>query len=354
VGFTILRYRLSETLRPRGGFGEVGGVGEDVGRGAFGEAGGRREEFGVRGFQTFDRKSGGTCLVCLSTVHSHTPGPCPQVCPRRAKELKPLARAPATLGLQPHRIATRIIVSDSTDITPAAVSPRRVPVTAERAQIFLETLKKTGSYYGAAAAASPHLVRRGSQHCSVGAFREYARRNPEFAQEVEAAMGEVRGRMEALVLERALNPDERPIFHPKTGNLLGIAKDSRPANQMLSLWLASHDPGKWAPKTHVKSDVTVTNTNSDLTSGAHYIIKSDEILLLDDSERVQLIALLEKIEHGREDNAGALPEPKRPYKQGWGPDVPALPAADSTPDDTDGTPEDTDNGRQPQDATSGD
>jgi hypothetical protein len=217
-------------------------------------------------------------------------------------------------------------VNDHDDPTPTLARQHHAPITPERAQVFLDALHKTGSYHAAAAIASPHLVRRGSKHCGVGTFREYARRNPEFAIAVEAAMGDVRGRMEALVLERAMNPDERPIFHPKTGELLGVAKDSRPANQMLSLWLSSHDPSKWAPKQHVKNDVTVTNTNGDLTSGANYVIKADDILLLDDTEREQLIGLLEKIESDRDADAAALPEPRRPYNnQGWGPQPAALP-----------------------------
>src|SRR5437773_11489741 len=81
------------------------------------------------------------------------------------------------------------------DTPSQTLSPvRSMPITPERAEIFLDALRKTGSYNAAAAAASPHLVKRGSKHCSIRAFREYARRNPEFAMEVEAAMGEVRGR----------------------------------------------------------------------------------------------------------------------------------------------------------------
>jgi len=223
------------------------------------------------------------------------------------------------------------------DTTPATTAIR-VPITPERAATFLDALRKTGSYHAAAAAASPHLVRRGSRHCSVQTFREYARRNPEFAEAVEAAMGEVRGRMEALVIERALNPDEKPIFSQKTGELLGVAKDSRPANTMLALWLSSHDAAKWAPKQHVKSDVTVTSVGSDLTSGANYVIKPDDILLLGEGDRAALIDLLTKIEEAREVEAPAA-IPARPYNnQGWNSDAAAaLPAPEAQPEgDADG------------------
>jgi len=195
-----------------------------------------------------------------------------------------------------------------------------MPVTPERAAVFLDALRKTGSYHAAASAASPHLVRKGSGRYGVKSFRDYARRNPEFAAEVEMAMSEAVGRMEELLVERAMTPDERPVFNQKTGQLLGVQKDSRPANTMLALWLASHDPAKWAPKQHVKSDVTVTNTNTDLTSGANYVIRPDDILLLPDADQRTLVELLTKIEAAREEqNADALPEPRRPYDtSGWG------------------------------------
>ena len=165
-------------------------------------------------------------------------------------------------------------MSDTTNNTPAPLPAYalargrngRIPITPERAAVFLKALRETGSYFAAAAAASPHLVAKGSKTCNVQSFREHARRNPEFAADVEAAMESVRGDMEALVLERAKTPDERPIFG-KNGQLLGTQKDSRPANAMLALWLSSHDPSKWAPRQSIKSEVTVTNTDAGLTGG---------------------------------------------------------------------------------------
>jgi hypothetical protein len=222
-------------------------------------------------------------------------------------------------------------MSDLTPHTPHRALPRSMPITPERARVFVETLRQTGSYHAAAAAASPHLVKRGSRNFGVGSFREYARRNPEFAADVEAAMGEVRGRMESLVLERAMTPDEKPIFNQKTGQLLGVQKDTRNANQMLALWLASHDPATWATKQHIKTDVTVTN-NGELAAGANYVIRPNDILLLSDAERASLIDLLSKIEELREPEA--LPEPKRDYNnQGWASDTRALPATTDTDKD---------------------
>jgi hypothetical protein len=216
-------------------------------------------------------------------------------------------------------------VSDPTNNAPAALPAYaavrgRMPITPERAEAFLIALRETGSYSAAAAAASPHLAAKGSKSCSIGAFREYARRNPQFAENVEAAMTEVKGRMEALVLERAMTPDERPIFG-KNGALLGVQKDSRPANQMLALWLASHDPGKWAAKQSIKSEVTVNNADGSLTGGQAYIVKPADVLLLDEADRVKLIDLLSKLEDRREEaNAPATIETK-PYTMGWGPNA---------------------------------
>jgi hypothetical protein len=227
-------------------------------------------------------------------------------------------------------------VSDTTNNTPTtlpayAVVRGRMPITPERAEAFLIALRQTGSYSAAAAAASPHLAAKGSKSCGVGAFREYARRNPQFAEDVEAAMTAVKGEMEALVLERARTPDERPIFG-KNGALLGVQKDSRPANQMLALWLSSHDPAKWAAKLSTKTEVTVTNTDGSLTSGAAFIVKPADVLLLDEADRATLIDLLSKLEDRREETTPAVIDTK-PYSMGWGPNAAPsrLPAPDDAP-----------------------
>jgi hypothetical protein len=211
-----------------------------------------------------------------------------------------------------------------------------MPITPEREDAFVDALLKTGSLSAAAAAASPHLVRRGSTRYGIATFRDHARRNPAFAARVEAALTEVRGKMESLVLERALTPDEKPVFNPKTGEMF-VAVDRRNANVMLSLWLASHHPDKWAPKKNVQVDAKVQHTANSLTSGAQWVIKTDDILLLSDpAEQQQLIALLSKMEDARREREAQLPapgqHPNRPY-QGWGVDEPpALPA----PEDANG------------------
>ena len=191
-------------------------------------------------------------------------------------------------------------------------------VTPARAATFLATLRKTGSLSAAAAAASPHLMAKEKTRGGIASFREYARRNPDFAADVEAALTAIKGEMEALVFERARTPDEKPLFNPKTGEL-HYAVDHRNANDMLKLWLASHDPTKWAPKQSIRTDATVTHVGGgSLLGGAQWVIRPDDILLLDDpADQRHLIDLLSKIEDSR---ASATPPPPpltRSYK-GWG------------------------------------
>lgn len=182
---------------------------------------------------------------------------------------------------------------------PASVKQIHRAITPERAATFLDALRKTGSLHHAAAAASPHLVARGSKHCGVGSFREYARRNPEFAAEVEAALTAVIGEAEALLWDRAKTPDQKLVFNPKTG-AEHVTEDRRNANQMLLAWLAAHRPEMWAPK--IKNDTTVTHVGNPITSGAQWVIKPDDVLLLaDPDDQRLLIALLEKIEDARAD-----------------------------------------------------
>jgi hypothetical protein len=216
-----------------------------------------------------------------------------------------------------------LIVSDT---TPKRVGrpPGQIAVgiTPEVEDAFVEGLRMYGTLDAAARHARPHLVARGSKRCSVGTFREHARRHPEFAARVEDALSEYKGVIEATIHERAMTPDERPVFNPKSGELY-LCVDHRNANQLLLAIAGRIDPASWAPKKNVSIDATVTHTGS-LTSGAQFVVKPDDILLLSDpAEQRLLIDLLVKIESARKSQE-ALPEPVKPYGNWNASPAPAL------------------------------
>jgi hypothetical protein len=219
-------------------------------------------------------------------------------------------------------------MADST--TPAPVERpaglRSLAVTPEVQDKFVEGLKLHGTFDAAARHARPHLVARGSKHCSVGTFREHARRNPDFAARCEEALSDFKGEMEALAVERAKTVDTRPHYD-KNGNFLGVEENRRNANDMLKVVLARIDPSAWAPKRNVNIDATVTHNDAKLTGGAAYVVKPDDMMLLDEDKRRLLVSLLVEMEEARK---AALPEPEpiRPYGT-WKDHPAALPAPEN-------------------------
>jgi hypothetical protein len=86
-----------------------------------------------------------------------------------------------------------------------------MPVDETRWRIFIETVRKTGSLRKGATAASPHQV-SGERHGCVSSFVNLAKRDPQKAQELEAAISEALGNLEATIYDHAVNGTERPIF----------------------------------------------------------------------------------------------------------------------------------------------
>jgi hypothetical protein len=95
----------------------------------------------------------------------------------------------------------------------------QLPITDERRTVFLATLSRTGSFAEAARAASPH-ARSGA----VTSFRDLARRDPGFAAEVEEAMHEARGVVEAEIHRRAVEGVERVVYG-KDGKPIGTVRE---------------------------------------------------------------------------------------------------------------------------------
>ena len=186
-------------------------------------------------------------------------------------------------------------------------SRRNTPVSAQRKRAFLKVLRETGSMSAAAVAASPSCRTRSGALASI---RTAAHLDPHFAQQIEDAKSEAIGRVEQLIMERALTPDERPVF--SKGELKGFAKDHRGANQMLLRVAESLAPERWAPKKNLSGEIAHTHEHSH-ASGAVFVLEPRHILMLAEEEQDLLLGLLGRLRDqlGEEepDVRRRLPEP---------------------------------------------
>jgi hypothetical protein len=179
---------------------------------------------------------------------------------------------------------------------------RRKPLqrmSEHRKQVFLETMRQTGSFRAASAMASPHC-KTTDVHPAPGAasFRDLMKRDPLFADQVREAREHALGRAEALLSERMLEPDTRPIFN-RAGELLGVQRDHRNCNTLLLRFLERHD-ADWAPKKHIDGRMQHEHANVSLGEGGmSYVLQARDILALPEHERAEFMRMLETIEGAR-------------------------------------------------------
>jgi len=201
------------------------------------------------------------------------------------------------------------------------------PITPERRKKFLAALAETGSWRYASATASAHLVRakggfRATERYGEESFRCLMKRDPAFAAEVQEALNAATARLEKKLIDRIDVPNRRPIYD-KNGGLLGHDENWRDANVLLLRALEKCAPDEWTPaqKRSVTSNVTVTHEGG-APAGLSYHVTAQDVLRLPPDEQRVLLALLERIEASREDEAApALPAPAA---------VPALPPGQET------------------------
>ncbi|MEM9066584.1 MAG: hypothetical protein AAGB51_13965 [Planctomycetota bacterium] len=130
--------------------------------------------------------------------------------------------------------------------------PRR-PIDDKRRRVFLKVLAETGSVAAAARAATPHSKAKDGR-AGRRSFEQLAERDPIFAAQVEEAKSHAIARVEEAIMERAFQPDERPIID-KEGNVVAVQTDRRNANAMLLRAAEALAPERWAPKKNISSDV---------------------------------------------------------------------------------------------------
>jgi hypothetical protein len=165
-------------------------------------------------------------------------------------------------------------------------------MTEERRQVFLKVLAETGSRSAAAAAASPHLDGGDGDRPGYESFRDLWKRDPEFALKVQRAESQALGRVELEISRRAFQLDERPIFG-KDGKLLGVQKDSRPANLMLLRLAERLAPQTWQQRKHHEIDGRVSHDHRHAVAVA--TLQPSDVLLLEPDEQDELLRLVGKI-----------------------------------------------------------
>jgi hypothetical protein len=181
-----------------------------------------------------------------------------------------------------------------------------MPVTPERRKAFLDALAKTGSWRAAAAAASGHLLADGhpGTRLGVGTFSQLAKRDPEFSEQVQEALNEAIANVESTLYDRIHLPNRRPVFD-KQGVLLGHDENWRDANVLALRFLERHDLN-WIQRKQIDGTTHVVHSDAEIGSGASYVLKPADMVLLPPEKQALLIGLLEEIEAARDDQPPAI------------------------------------------------
>jgi hypothetical protein len=200
--------------------------------------------------------------------------------------------------------------TEATSRKPKMVPARNnaLPLSAERKSAFLRVLAETGSFRAACAAGSPHLdpaaVKPGHAAPGFRTFQDEMRRDPAFAQAVEASLNAAIAKAEASIVDRMNTPTRRPVV--ANGQLVGTVEEWRDANQLLLRFLERHAP-EWVVRKHV--DGTVQHQHEHAVGGpggVGYLVRPQDIGLLPPAEQRTLVELLVKLDDLRKEVEGGL------------------------------------------------
>lgn len=166
----------------------------------------------------------------------------------------------------------------------------RLPVTQQRREIFLEELRKTGSVCAAAKVASPHCE---GYRAGFSSFTDLAKRDPEFAAELQEARAYALGVVEGVIADHAINGVKRPIF--QGGKLAG---HETIFDHNLLLRMATRLDPAWSEK----KQITHANPHDDTMLS----ISVSEVLLLDPGDQELLVGLVAKINEIQNEPVGRV------------------------------------------------
>ena len=164
----------------------------------------------------------------------------------------------------------------------------RQPITDERKQVYLEVLARTGSLCGAAAAATPHGSGR---KAGVSSFRDLARRDAQFAWDVQEARNDALGRVENAIAQRAIDGVQRPIF--QKGVLAGF--ETVYSDHLLLKLAQRLDPDSWTDRRKVEFSGQVQHAHVMLS------ITASDVLCLPEADQETFVNLLQKIGKSKND-----------------------------------------------------
>jgi hypothetical protein len=161
-----------------------------------------------------------------------------------------------------------------------------LPVTRERRETYLQTLRETGSHEAAAAAATPHG--KGARPGGT-TFRELRRRDPEFEIACKEAQDAFLGSLEKTIAHWATTGRERPIID-KNGNVVAV-ETFPPDAKLLLAALRRLAPDRWNERQQLEVSGTLHHQHAD----AMAVLTYDDAMLLPRDDRNQLATLLQRV-----------------------------------------------------------
>lgn len=164
------------------------------------------------------------------------------------------------------------------------------PVTDKRKQTFLEALAATGSTAAAAEAATPWSTHRQG---GLSAFRDAAKRDPEFAAAWTRAEQAALAKVEAEAMRRTMTPTLRPVF--AKGELVGHVEEYD--NRLLMAVLRRYNPA-WSEKQQIEHTGEVQHQHQHAHVMA--VLTPEDVLALPPADRQQLAVLLGRIADHKE------------------------------------------------------
>jgi hypothetical protein len=178
---------------------------------------------------------------------------------------------------------------------------RRLAVTEERKAAYIAALRATGSHFFASVAASPYPNDvDGHRPSGYSTFLKLRRTDSEFSAACDEALAEAVGRAEQELSRRMYVPSERPVLD-RQGRVAAVATDWRNADVLLTKFLSRHRP-EWVDqqKRQVESNVNVNHAAAGAShAGAAYVISSEVLSMLTDSDKLALGEIMCRAEEKR-------------------------------------------------------
>lgn len=178
----------------------------------------------------------------------------------------------------------------------------RVPMAAlteERKEVFLSELRRHGIVSAAARAASPH-----AKGTCAPSFYILRKNNPEFAAAWDDAIEQATGSVELEIHRRAVEGYDEPVY--QKGELVGTV--TKYSDRLLELRAKALMPNKYIERRAVELSANL-NVTQELYGGHALTLKPEDVLLLDEGKRQQLLGLLTEIALARGDLLEVEPEP---------------------------------------------